>query len=74
VTEAGGEWVASRQKRILALCKTFGIQKFPTYDKGKASRYPFSRPRRERGARGAGYTRGRARSEWMRSSSWRRCG
>jgi monoamine oxidase len=47
VTEAGGEWVAARQKRILALCKTFGIQTFPTYDKGKTvyfdgEAHPFS--------------------------------
>jgi monoamine oxidase len=47
VTEAGGEWVAARQKRILAVCKTLGITKFPTYDKGKTVYYdgqahPFS--------------------------------
>jgi len=39
VTEAGGQWVASYQKRILALCKTLGIRKFPTYDKGKWTYY-----------------------------------
>jgi monoamine oxidase len=47
VTEAGGEWVAARQKRILNVCKTLGITKFPTYDKGKTVYYdgqahPFS--------------------------------
>jgi monoamine oxidase len=47
VTEAGGEWVAPEQKRILALLKTFGITKFPTHDKGKTVFYdgqghPFS--------------------------------
>ena len=47
VTEAGGEWVAKRQTRILALCKELGITTFHTYTDGKTTYYdgaahPFS--------------------------------
>lgn len=39
VTEAGGEWVSSRQTRILALCKELGITTFKTYTDGKTTYY-----------------------------------
>lgn len=47
VTEAGGEWVAKRQTRILALMKELGITKFHTYTDGDTTYYdgsphPFS--------------------------------
>jgi monoamine oxidase len=47
VTEAGGEWVAKRQTRILALMKELGITKFHTYTGGDTTYYdgsphPFS--------------------------------
>src|SRR3954454_8799480 len=39
VTEAGGGWVAARQKRTLTLSERVGIQTFPTYAKGKKVYY-----------------------------------
>jgi len=35
VTEAGGEWVATRQQRILELCRELGITTFSTYQQGQ---------------------------------------
>jgi len=47
VTEAGAEWIATRDKRILALCKELGITTFPTHTRGKkiffdGKAHPFS--------------------------------
>ena len=37
VTEAGGEWVATRQHSILELCDELGVSRFKTYNEGETT-------------------------------------
>lgn len=50
VTELGGQWVESNQRRVLALAASFGIDTFPTYDDGYRLIEMAGRVRRYKGA------------------------